>query len=204
MFYEMRTYDLKPRSVPEWEKGFAEMLPGRLEYSKLGGLWHTEAGPLNQVVHIWPYDDLNQRSDIRAQATADGKWPPKVSQHVLNMQSEVFVPAPFMEPLGDRDIGPIYEMRIYTYAPGEIPNVIERWGNAIEERKKYSPLAAAMFSDIGGLNKWVHVWAYKSFEERMRVRAETREKGIWPPPGGPAPLKQENKILLPADCSTMR
>ena len=49
MFYEIRTYDLQPRSVPEWEKRFGEKLPERLEFSPLGGLWHTEVGPPNQV-----------------------------------------------------------------------------------------------------------------------------------------------------------
>ena len=65
MIYEIRTYDLTTRSVPEFEKRFGEKLPGRLEFSQLGGLWHTEVGPLHQVVHIWPYEDLNQREKIR-------------------------------------------------------------------------------------------------------------------------------------------
>ena len=50
--YEIRTYDVKPRSIPELEKRVADRLPGRLAYSGLGGFWHTEIGPLNQVVHI--------------------------------------------------------------------------------------------------------------------------------------------------------
>ena len=51
--YEIRTYDLKPRSLPEFEKRTAEKIEGRLKHSKLGGYWRTEVGPLNQVVHIW-------------------------------------------------------------------------------------------------------------------------------------------------------
>ena len=76
MIYEIRTYDLTLRSAPEFEKRFGEKLPGRLEFSQLGGLWHTEVGPLHQVVHIWPYDDLNQREEVRNQAVASGKWGP--------------------------------------------------------------------------------------------------------------------------------
>ena len=128
MIYEMRTYDLKPRSVPEVEKRTAEKLPGRLNYSKLGGFWHTEAGPLNQIIHVWPYDDLNQRNEIRAKATADGAYPPNTSEFIVNMQTDILIPAQFMTPLGDRKIGPLYEMRIYTYAPGDIPKLIEAWG----------------------------------------------------------------------------
>ncbi|MDP6513305.1 MAG: NIPSNAP family protein, partial [SAR202 cluster bacterium] len=155
MIHEIRTYDLKPRSVPEFEKRTAAMIEGRKNYSQVGGFWSTEVGPLNQVVHIWPYEDLNARTEIRSKAVADGAWPPNNSELTLNMQSEIFFPAPFMPPLGDREIGPLYEMRIYTYAAGDIPKVVEAWGGAIEERQKYSPLAGAWYSDIGGLNKWV-------------------------------------------------
>jgi hypothetical protein len=204
MIYEMRTYDLKPRSVPDFEKGFGEKLPGRLAYSILGGLWHTEVGPLNQVVHIWPYDDLNHRGDVRAKAVADGAWPPNTSQFVDNMQTEILTPAPFMTPLGDRKIGPIYELRIYTYGPGDVAKVFEAWDKAIAEREKYSPLAGCWTTEIGGLNKFIHLWAYKSLDERAQVREATRTSGVWPPPSGVSPLKQENKILIPAECSPMQ
>ena len=204
MIYEFRTYDLVPRSVPEFEKRFGEKLPGRLEFSPLGGLWHTEAGPLNQVLHIWPYDDMNHRTETRAKAAGAGAWPPNTSEFVVNMQSDFYLPAPFMQPLGERKIGPVYEIRIYTYKPGDIPQVIEAWGNAIEEREKYSPLVGAFYSDVGALNKWVHMWAYESFEHRMQVREETRAKGVWPPSSPVAPVHQENKLLLPAECSPMQ
>jgi len=204
MIHEIRTYDLKPRSVPEFEKRAGEMIEGRVKYSPLGGFWSTEVGPLNQVVHIWPYEDLNARTDIRGKAVAAGAWPPNTSEFIVNMQSDIYLPAPFMTPLGDREIGPLYEMRIYTYAPGDIPKVIEAWGGAIEERQKYSPLAGAWYTEIGGLNKWVHLWAYKDFAERTKVRAETRENGVWPPPSRVSPVKHENKILTPMSFSPMQ
>ena len=65
MIYEVRTYGLRPGSIPEVEKRFAEALPHREKYSKLGALWHTELGPLNQIVHVWPYESLDQRAELR-------------------------------------------------------------------------------------------------------------------------------------------
>jgi hypothetical protein len=204
MIYEMRTYDLKPRSLDEFEKRFGERLPGRQQYSDLAGLWHTEIGPLNQVVHIWPYDDMAQRTDIRTRSVADGKWPPNTREFIVHMRSEILIPAPFMEPMKPRDIGPVYEMRTYTYAPGDIPKVLDAWSTKIAERVEFSPLAGCWYSDLGDLNRFVHLWAYKSFEVRASVRRETREKGIWPPSSGVAPLRQENKVLFPAACSPMQ
>ncbi|MCY4652733.1 MAG: NIPSNAP family protein, partial [Dehalococcoidia bacterium] len=74
----------------------------------------------------------------------------------------------------------------------------------IEERQKYSPLVGAWYSELGSLNTWIHMWAYESYDQRAQVRAETREKGVWPPPGGIAPLKQENKLLLPLSVSPLQ
>ena len=150
MIYEFRTYDLKPRSVPEFEKrSAAKIKEGRRKYSELFGFWYTEAGPLNQVVHIWPYEDLNQRSEVRAKVVEDGVWPPDNTEFVNNMQSEIFLPAPFNKEHGEAKLGPVYEMRIYIYAPGDIPNVINKWGEHIEEREKFSPLVGAWYSELG-------------------------------------------------------
>ena len=203
MIYEIRTYDLKARAVPEFGKRTAEKVPGRVKYSALGGFWYTEVGPLNQVVHIWPYEDMRQRSEIRARVVADGVWPPNNDDLILNMRSDIFYPTSFMTPLGERDIGPIYEMRIYTYAPGVIPEVTKSWEERVADREKLSPLAGCWYSDVGGLNKWVHLWAYKSFEERNRIRDEARATGKWPPPAV-APLHQENKLLTPYEFSPMQ
>jgi hypothetical protein len=36
----------------------------------------------------------------------------------------------------------VYEVRIYTFAPGEFPKVLAGWAKAIPAQEKYSPLAA--------------------------------------------------------------
>jgi hypothetical protein len=76
MIYEVRTYDLKPRSLPEVEKRFGEAYEKRKKYSELAAFWHTEIGPLNQIVHVWPYKDIDERNKIRAAAVKDKVWPP--------------------------------------------------------------------------------------------------------------------------------
>ena len=204
MINEIRTYDLKMGVVPEYQKRFGEKLPGRLEFSSLGGHWYTEVGPLNQVVAIWPYDDLEQRSQTRSRAEASGKWPPDTGDLIVRMKSEIYLPAPFMPPLGEKTIGPIYEMRLYTYPPEAIPVVLDAWSERIDKRIELSPLAGCWYSESGGLDNFVHMWAYESFDERLRIRAEARAAGVWPPPGSPKPVGQQNKILLPASFSPMQ
>ena len=101
MIYEFRTYDLKPRTVPLFEeRAAAKIKEGRQNYSQLFGFWTTEVGPVNEVVHVWPYDDLEQRRKIRAQVAEDGVWPPDNAEFINTMRSEIFLPAPFMENRG--------------------------------------------------------------------------------------------------------
>jgi len=54
MIYEVRTYDLQPHSIPEVEKRFGEAYEYRKKVSPLAAFFHTEIGPLNQIIHIWP------------------------------------------------------------------------------------------------------------------------------------------------------
>ena len=143
MIIEVRTYQLKPGSVAEVEKRWAEALPAREKLSKLTAFWHSEVGALNEITHVWTYDNFEQRTAIRAEAVKTGVWPPKASEFIVSMQSEIFLPAPFSPPLEPRSVGPLFEIRSYTLAPGGIPGMIERWSAKIEGRQKYSPLVGA-------------------------------------------------------------
>ena len=203
MIYDFHTYDIRPRSVPELERGVAEVLPARLEISPLAGFWRTEAGPLDQIVHVWPYEDAAEREEARREMKARNVWG-DLGDFIVNMQSDIYLPAPFTRPLEPADLGPPYEIRTYTYMSGEIAQVIDAWGDAIEEREKYSPLVGAFYSDSGAMNRWTHIWAYQSFEQRMIVREETRALGIWPPASPVVPMHQESKLLIPAEFSPLQ
>jgi hypothetical protein len=160
---------------------------------------------LNQVIHVWPYEDLQQRIEIRAKTSQEPNWPPPVSELILNMQSEIFIPAPFSPKLGGgQKLGNIYEMRIYQYQPGCIPTVIERWGEALQGgRLDLSPIAACMSSEIGQLNVWIHIWPYADLNERARIRAESQKLSTWPPKTREFLAGQQTKMLVPASFSPM-
>ena len=98
----------------------------------------------------------------------------------------------------------IYEMRVYTYKPGTIPEVLKRFGDSMPQRQKLSPLAAAWYSEFGALNMFIHVWPYKDFSERQRVRAESMKLDQWPPKTREFLVRQDTMILAPAACSPMR
>jgi hypothetical protein len=205
MIVEFRTYRMKPGSVPEAEKRFGEALPARAKLSPLAAFWHTEVGPLNRIIHVWPYESMEERTRIRGEATKLQGWPPNIREFVEEQQAEIFIPAPFSPKLEARRLGGLYEIRIYTLAPGAIPAQIDRWSTAIAKRLELSPLAFAGHSELGGLNRWCHIWAYKDANHRAETRAKAVREGIWPPKGGQPgqTLVQENMLVVPASFSPL-
>ena len=212
MIYEMRTYDLYPHTLPEVEKRFGEAYEQRKKYSPLFAFWHTEIGPLNQIVHVWAYQDLDERARIRAAAVKDGAWPPKTSEFIRDMRTDIMLPLEVSPDIKPGKMGPFFEMRTYTYAPGELPNIITAYEKALPARLQFGPLCAVWYSEIGGLNKFVQIWPYATLDARMETRAKTQAAGVWPPSvvakreglAQPRLLAMENKILMPSSFSPLQ
>ncbi len=210
MIFEMRTYDLKPRSLPEVEKRFGESYEKRRKYSELAAFWHTEIGPLNQIIHVWPYQDLEERNRIRAASVKDGAWPPDTGEFIVAMRSEIMIPFAISPELKPGKVGPYFEIRTYTYAPGDLPKLMQVWEKAVPARMKFSPLCAAWYSELGGLNKFVHIWPYPSLDARNDVRRKAQAAGVWPPSATKLGMpeyrltSQENKIVMPSSFSPLQ
>ena len=204
MIIEMRTYRLKPGSIPEAEKRFGEALEARQRISPLGAFFHTEVGPLNRIIHCWPYEDLGDRTKKRAEAIRLGIWPPNIQEFIEEMESKIIIPAPFSPKMEPRQLGGLYEIRTYTMLPGAAPTVIEKWSERIEARVKMSPLAFCGYTELGGLNQWIHAWAYKDAAHRFTTRAEAVKAGLWPPQTRGQFVQQENMLVVPAAFSPLR
>jgi hypothetical protein len=180
MIYEFRTYTLKPRSLAEVEKRYAEAYEYRKKYSPLTAFWHTEIGPLNEIIHVWGYKDLAERARIRAEASKDANWPPKIRDFVVDQDVEILTPLSFVPDITPGTLGPIFEIRRYSLMAGSLPGVAKRWEGAIGERIKLSPLVLA-------------------------VREQARKAGIWPPAGGGDELiAQSSKIVMPSAFSPLQ
>ena len=204
MIYEFRTYDLKPGTLAQYDSIVGKALAGgRPDYSPLFGYWYSEFGQLNQALHIWPYRDLQERTEVRERVSGLDYWPPPSQDLLAGQNTEIYIPAPFNDESITGDQGPYYELRTYMYAAGDIPKRIDAWAKAIDERRKHSSFIGAWYTELGELNKWAHMWAYTSLEERARVRAEMRAQNIWPAPGGPTPLSQANTLYMPFSFSPL-
>ena len=212
MIYETRTYDLKPRSLPEVEQRFGAAYEKRKKYSELAAFWHTEIGPLNQIIHVWGYKDLEERSRIREAAVKDGVWPPKISEFIVSQQVQIMVPFSFMKEFPKGKQGPFFEIRTYHFAGGELPVIKKNWESAIGVRLEFGPVTAVWSCEIGKVNTFQHIWPYKSMDEREEIRKKAQATGLWP--AGKKAIKeggrdyelvsQENKIVVASSFSPLQ
>jgi hypothetical protein len=95
--YELRWYRAHVGKAGEWLGHFKAIMPTREKYSKNVGLWQTEAGQLNEVVHMWAYRDLNHRVEVRGDVMKDPEWQgflAKSAPLLAEMRSVALVPAP--------------------------------------------------------------------------------------------------------------
>jgi hypothetical protein len=121
------------------------------------------------------------------------------------MAMDTYVPFDFIAPLRPGEFGPCYEVRSYVLKPDGLKPTIEAWRKAVPGRMKISPVLAAMTSVTGAVTRFLHVWPYKSFDERARLRAKAAADAVWPPPAGPGHLvSQQVDIYLPAPFSPMK
>jgi len=98
-FYEVRTYALKPDALAPTMEAWRQALPERIKLSRVLMAMHT-AGPTPRFMHIWPYQSLDDRQRIRAQAVQLGVWPPRGGPGRLSaQQTDIYIPAAF-SPIG--------------------------------------------------------------------------------------------------------
>lgn len=198
--YDVTTITFRAGKQPEVIAALKESVSS---FSGLRACWFSEIGPLNQSLIISKSEESGDfTSRLREIRAAN---PFGIGELIVGMTMDTFVSFDFIAPLAASDVGPLFEVRTYGVKPGGISPTIELWRKAVPERVKLSPLIAAMYSVSGPVTQFMHVWPYKSFEERARLRAKAIAEGIWPPPGGAVYFAtQQNAIYLAAPYSPIR
>ena len=213
MIIELTTYSLRPRCVPKVEEMFARAYDQRRGHSELTGSFHTEFGPLNQIIQIFQYASFAERDSVAAAVAAQGTWPPPICDCLVAIRTEIMKPTAISPELKPGKLGPYFELRTYTYPLGTLGKILSVWQRAMPARDALgSPVAAIWTTEIGTLNTLTHIWPYRSLEQREEIRKKVRASGKWPPylldiaEGGTGyeVQAQENKLMLPATFSPLQ
>jgi hypothetical protein len=104
MYVDERIYTLKNGKVPEFLKLY-EAEGKDIQIQILGnmiGYFHTDIGQLNQVVHMWGYESLDDRQLRRAKLQASEVWQAYARQMrplVMSIENKILIPEPW-SPIG--------------------------------------------------------------------------------------------------------
>jgi hypothetical protein len=211
MIYELRTYTTKQGAVQDVAKAAGTV--GREirkdDYGKLEGYWVTEIGPLNQVMHLWSYKDLNERARLRAELAKNQRWNTEYTPltRANLIRQDVRLLNAVREPVAPTKTPNIYELRCYRAKVGNARPWLDRFTKALAVREKYSKIVALWITEAGQPNEVCHLWAYPDLNTRASIRAEVAKD-----PGWQAYLKESagmleemhSTIMLPAAHSPLK
>jgi len=95
-WYEFRTYSLRHGKLAETIEAWKQAVPARHALSPLVGAFAAMDGEQPRFLNIWAYATLEDRSRLRAEAVAQGLWPPKGGPaNLTKMSSWVCAPTAF-------------------------------------------------------------------------------------------------------------
>lgn len=94
MFFELRTYDLKPGKAPVYLDFFRTFGVSRVtRHLPMIGYWQVESGRLNRIEHLWAYDSFEERDACRAGLLSETEWMvdfvPKAFADVVAQESRI-------------------------------------------------------------------------------------------------------------------
>jgi hypothetical protein len=212
MIYELRTYTVRPGTVGEMVKA-ASTLSRDIRgdnFGKLEGYWITEIGPLNQVMHMWSYADLNERARLRGELAKNSRWTGEYIPAIRPclVHQEVRLLNAIIPPVAPATPGNVYEFRNYRAKPlGAAKQWLEAFTAALPAREKYSKIVGLWQTDIGQPNEVCHIWAYPNLNARVEARSNATKDPVWREflgKGGPLLEEMHATIMLPAPHSPLQ
>lgn len=199
MDYDVTILTLQPGNTPKALPMIRSALEGT---AGLLACWTSELGALNQVLILRRCDEAESLRARVALTRSDNMF--GVSDLIVHAASDRFRSFEFMPKIEPGQPGPFFEVRTYRLKPNGLTPTINLWREWAPKRQAVSPLLAALYSVSGAMPRIMHIWPYRSLDERGRLRAKATADGVWPPPGGPDWLAvMQSDIYLPTAFSPL-
>jgi hypothetical protein len=183
MIYELRTYTCKQGTIGDVVKAASTVSRDirKDDYGKLEGYWSTDIGPLNQVMHLWSYKDLNERARLRGELLKNPRWEseyvPLIRPNLL--RQDVRLLNAVVGPVAPANKPNVYELRNYRARPGAMKTWVGLFTKALEAREKYSKIVGLWTGDVGQPNEVLHIWAYADLNARAAARGASMKDAGW-------------------------
>lgn len=184
MIYELRMYTCRQGTIPavlEASGTVARRIRGGDDYGVLEGHFSSEIGKLNQYIHLWAYDSVEEMLRLRGELMAKPEWTaeyvPLIRPHILTQKVTILNPVLPMKPVEGE--GHLYELRRYRLQPGKAAAWTAKLAEHMPAREKYSTNLGLWTTLWPDPNVVVHLWIYDSYEARMEARAAAQADPEW-------------------------
>jgi hypothetical protein len=205
MLYDLTILSLLPNTLGAVMPILPKTYEGFSKSGKTIGAFGCEFGVLNRFAFLTAYESVEAIAEERARLmqTED---PYGIAPYLGGVQSTAFKPLFFMkDPIEPGEYGPFYEFRTYTIAPNGLDETAEAWSKIVERRNQMSKLLMVMGSIEEGPQRMVHIWPYKTIEDRVKARGQASKEGIWPPPGGSGKLTAlQSELFVATSFSNLK
>ena len=183
--------------------GIERWLGGARHAGEFLACWYADIGNINQIMLIHGYRDGETLQADRRAMLHDGKSY-GIPDSLTGVSMRACTPisgSPLIEP-GKK--GPVYEVRTYVMMHDSLEEGFKSWADAIPGRSAVSKPLVLMATNDGPATGLIHIWPYRSVDERSAIRREVIAKGVWPPKNGPRYIAtQQSDIFLPASFSPL-
>ena len=102
MIVDKRVYTLRPGGIPTYLKVYEQygLAPQSKHLGAPLGWFYSEIGSLNQITHLWGYDDLADRGTKRAAMQDDPDWKTflkelRSADILIKQENELLIAAPW-------------------------------------------------------------------------------------------------------------
>lgn len=174
----------------------------------LEGYWMTEIGPLNQILELRSYGDVDEQrraAKNRDNNQARSQDLAKTAPHVTQREVGVFR---LMRGISRPTTGNhMYELRRYRIKPLQIDRWTELFLGSIEYREKYSKLSALFRGEDSAQNEVCHLWPYPDLNARTAARAAAVVDPEWKEfirASGGLLESMQSMIMIPTTLSPLK
>ena len=201
MIYSVCSIEVPPGKVNDALARFGQAVAAGTVGGELRACWYCEIGRLNRILAISAHEGPEALAAAQQSAMTSSD-PYGVAELATQLASDAYVAFPEFDVLPPGSVGPVFEVRQYHLRKAGLAPTVELWGRVAKARAKLSPLATVMYAVNGLVPRFMHIWPYRSLNDRMQIREDAVKQGLWPPPGGLAHIESmQSEIFLPAAFS---
>jgi hypothetical protein len=201
--YELATLSIGMGTAPKAAEAIAAYAAESGAGGKLLGCWVSDIGALNTIAVLRGFEDDAELARERDR-TLKSSSPFGCAEYLTRLSLDSYAPFPGLPPVEVGAFGPVYEIRSYVLKTGGLAPTFEGWDEKLPARTEISKLVIAMYA-LDGVPRITHIWPYASVNDRTRLRAESVQRGTWPPKSAVwLTPEMQSTIYLPTAISPLK